>query len=200
MENSFPQILGNACPLIHHRDPGAPVIDAGFDPHLTILWPIAYCIAHKVHKDLQSPPELTCGDGFSIRFRRNDADLAAHRLDQKQPRRPLTDIGQVHILGRNGKVQPVDRLQIGKIVYQSHQMTPGRSDIGCIARIIRPQRPLYLRIDRIRIGNDPPQWLAQRSIKAPPKLRRIYDNSGRGRNMGSKNGAIERESLAPIAQ
>lgn len=196
LEDALSTIFWDTCSLIHDSDPGSSVIDASLYPHFAILRRVAHGVADQVHQDLQCAPKFSRRDGLMFRFWWEKLDLAAHRLDHKQPCGPSPNIGQVHILGRNGEVQPVDRLQVRQIIDQRHQMTSGCRDVGSITRIVRAQRPIELRVDRIRIGDDPAQWLAQGTIQAPPELCRIYDNGGRRRHMRGQNGSVQWKCLA----
>ncbi len=126
------------------------------------------------------------------------ASSAIERLDPQQPRRPTAKIGQVDVFGNDGEVGPVDRLQIGKIVDQRHQMPSGRCYVVGVAGIVGAQRPFHLRADRIGIGDDPSQWLAQRPVQPLAELGRIERHHAVLRQRRQHH-MVHREGRTPIA-
>jgi hypothetical protein len=148
-------------PLIRDGDAGKAFIARQVDDDGRSFRAVADGIADQIQEDLQHPAEFCHGGQRHLMRGSADRDVLFARAHGQDARRAPRCIGQIDGIGQRHEILGLDHLQIGQVIDQPHQMLSRRSDIGGIAGVILGQRPGQARADRLGIGDDAGNGLAQ---------------------------------------
>ena len=144
----------------------------GTDPHHRISGRVPHCITDQIDQNLQRAAKFAGRRQRFVQWRRVDPHPRRACAQTEQSGGTARHVGQIDRLRRHGEIRPLDRLQIDQIVDQTHQVPTGIRDVGGIISIVLAQRTLGLRVDAVRIGDNPTERGAQRGIQLHRKRTR----------------------------